>query len=255
MVKNKKVISNTINWSVRSRYGDFNEVKNQTANFSNFYLDVLDLLYLTSKSYNITINHVIALYNSYSKVDNFEINDTPVKFRVLNVKEELSRFINSTNLSKKLLHGQIVELMLRQSTNPNEILGNLIRIKNEIDRDFITLPLEKTTVLENKEKEKIKPKSKTKKSTKTKNNKVEKNKSVQKKKDKPKSIKEEKVETDTTKDKIKTISKENKNEVPKEEPKVESKTKNDSVNSKLSSLLKEAKEDIIKTNDLLSDFL
>lgn len=254
MVKNKKVISNTINWSVRSRYGDFNEVKKQTANFSNFYLDVLDLLYLTSKSYNITINHVIALYNSYSKVDNFEINDTPVKFRVLNVKEELSRFINSTNLSKKLLHGQIVELMLRQSTNPNEILGNLIRIKNEIDRDFIILPLEKTIVLENKEEEKIKPKSKTKKSTKTKNNKVEKNKSVQKKKDKPKSIKEEKVEEDKT-NKTQTISKENKNEILKEESKVESKTKNDSVNSKLSSLLKEAKEDIIKTNDLLSDFL
>ena len=136
MDNSEKMISRTISWSVRSRYGDFNEVKSRTNNFSMFYMDVLDLLYLTSKQYNLTINHVLALFNTYSQNDNFKINDTPTRFRVTNLRKELSEFINYTHVSKKRLHGQIVELILRQGLEPQEILGSLIKIKNDIDKEF-----------------------------------------------------------------------------------------------------------------------
>ena len=229
-----------MNWSVRSRYGDFHEVRNNTNNFSLFYMDVLDLLYLTSKQYNLTINHVIALFNTYSTNHNFEVNDTPVKFRVNNVRADLSEFVNSTHVPKKMLHSQIVELILNQWLETQIILGNLIKIKNEIDKEF--------TYVNNVEKQveiKIdKPK-------------------IKKTKPKVQKKKEEKVETNPkveskTKrvslselNKTKTKSKKEKEKGKEEKPQVEKRREEESDFSKLVRETKEA----IQTNDLLNDFL
>lgn len=240
MVNSEKMISRTISWSVRSRYGDFNEVKSRSNNFSMFYMDVLDLLYLTSKQYNLTINHVLALFNTYSQNDNFHINDTPTRFRVVNLRKELSEFINSTHVSKKRLHGQIVELILRQGTEPQEILGSLIKVKNDIDKEF-TYVNQVNTKIENKQEKPKVEKSKT-KSTKPK---------VPKKKEQ-KVTTSNKVETKkiSLSELNKTKPKKEKVEVNKEKTQVESKQ----GESEFSKLVRETKE-AIQINDLLNDFL
>lgn len=262
MVNSEKMISRTISWSVRSRYGDFNEVKSRTNNFSMFYMDVLDLLYLTSKQYNLTINHVLALFNTYSQNDNFKINDTPTRFRVVNLRKELSEFINSTHVSKKRLHGQIVELMLKQGTEPQEILGSLIKIKNDIDKEFTYVNQVNTKIEIKQEKPKVE-KSKT-KSTKPKVlNKKEQKVTTDLSKDdkinpKDQSKKEQKV---TTSNKVETkkvsLSELNKTKPKKEKVKVnEEKTQVESNQgeSEFSKLVRETKE-AIQINDLLNDFL
>ena len=240
MDNSEKMISRTINWSVRSRYGDFNEVKNNTNNFSMFYMDVLDLLYLTSKQYNLTINHVLALFNTYSQNDNFKINDTPVKFRINNLRKELSEFINSTHVSKKMLHSQVVELILRQGTEPQEILGSLIKVKNDIDKEF-TYVNQVNTKIEIKQEKPKEQKRKT-KSTKPK---------VPKKKEQKVTI-SNKVESKKV-----SLSELNKTKPKKEKVKVnEEKTQVESTQgeSEFSKLVRETKE-AIQINDLLNDFL
>lgn len=255
----EKMISRTISWSVRSRYGDFNEVKSRTNNFSMFYMDVLDLLYLTSKQYNLTINHVLALFNTYSQNDNFKINDTPTRFRVTNLRKELSEFINSTHVSKKRLHGQIVELILRQGLEPQEILGSLIKVKNDIDREFTYINQVDTKIEIKQEKPKVE-KRKT-KSTKPKvpNKKEQKNTTkLDKTNPKDQSKKEQKV---TTSNKVETkkvsLSELNKTKPKKEKVEVnEEKTQVESnrEESEFSKLVRETKE-AIQINDLLNDFL
>ena len=240
MGNSEKMISRTISWSVRSRYGDFNEVKSRTNNFSMFYMDILDLLYLTSKQYNLTINHVLALFNTYSQNDNFKINDTPTRFRVVNLRKELSEFINSTHVSKKRLHGQIVELILRQGTEPQEILGSLIKVKNDIDKEF-TYVNQVNTKIEIKH---VKPKEKTRKTKSTKPK-------VPKKKEQ-KVTTSNKVETKkvSLSELNKTKPKKEKVEVNKEKTQVESNREE----SEFSKLVRETKE-AIQINDLLNDFL
>ena len=263
MSNSEKMISRTISWSVRSRYGDFNEVKSRTNNFSMFYMDVLDLLYLTSKQYNLTINHVLALFNTYSQNDNFKINDTPTRFRVVNLRKDLSEFINSTHVSKKRLHGQIVELILKQGTNPQEILGSLIKVKNDIDKEFtyvnqvdtkIEIKQEKPKV-EKRKKKSTKPKVPSKKEQKgTTGNLGE----IDKTNSKDQSKKEQKV---TTSSKVETkkvsLSELNKTKPKKEKVKVkEEKTQveKNQEESEFSKLVRETKE-AIQINDLLNDFL
>lgn len=240
MDNSEKMISRTISWSVRSRYGDFNEVKSRTNNFSMFYMDILDLLYLTSKQYNLTINHVLALFNTYSQNDNFKINDTPTRFRVVNLRKELSEFINSTHVSKKRLHGQIVELILRQGTEPQEILGSLIKVKNDIDKEF-TYVNQVNTKIEIKH---VKPKEKTRKTKSTKPK-------VPKKKEQ-KVTTSNKVETKkvSLSELNKTKPKKEKVEVNEEKTQVESNREE----SEFSKLVRETKE-AIQINDLLNDFL
>lgn len=254
MSNSEKMISRTINWSVRSRYGDFNEVKTNTNNFSMFYMDVLDLLYLTSKQYNLTINHVLALFNAYSQNDNFHINDTPVKFRINNLRKELSEFINSTHVSKKMLHSQVVELMLRQGTEPQEILGSLIKVKNDIDKEF-TYVNQVNTKNEIKQE---KPKEKTRKTKSTKPKVPNKKEQKSKTNHKDQSKKEEKG---TTSNKVESkkvsLSELNKTKPKKEKSKVkEEKTQVESNQgeSEFSKLVRETKE-AIQINDLLNDFL
>lgn len=259
MDNSEKMISRTISWSVRSRYGDFNEVKSRTNNFSMFYMDVLDLLYLTSKQYNLTINHVLALFNTYSQNDNFQINDTPTRFRVVNLRKELSEFINSTHVSKKRLHGQIVELILRQGTEPQEILGSLIKIKNDIDKEFTYVNQVDTKIEIKQEKPKVE-KRKT-KSTKPKVPKKKEQKSTTKlDKTEPKD-QSKKEQKGTTGNKVETkkvsLSELNKTKPKKE--KVEVKEEKTQVESKqgeseFSKLVRETKE-AIQINDLLNDFL
>lgn len=258
----EKMISRTISWSVRSRYGDFNEVKSRTNNFSMFYMDVLDLLYLTSKQYNLTINHVLALFNTYSQNDNFHINDTPTRFRVVNLRKELSEFINSTHVSKKRLHGQIVELILRQGLEPQEILGSLIKIKNDIDKEFTYVNQVNTKNEIKQEKPKVekrktkstKPKVPSKKEQKSKTSLEEINKTNSNDQNK----KGQKV---TTSNKVETkkvsLSELNKTKPKKEKVKVnEEKTQVESTQgeSEFSKLVRETKE-AIQINDLLNDFL
>ena len=262
MVNSEKMISRTISWSVRSRYGDFNEVKSRTNNFSMFYMDVLDLLYLTSKQYNLTINHVLALFNTYSQNDNFKINDTPTRFRVVNLRKELSEFINSTHVSKKRLHGQIVELILRQGLEPQEILGSLIKIKNDIDKEFTYVNQVETKIEIKQEKPKVE-KRKT-KSTKPKvpSKKEQKVTTYLSKDDKinphDQSKKEQKVTTDNKVETKKvSLSELNKTKPKKEKVKVnEEKTQVESKQeeSEFSKLVRETKE-AIQINDLLNDFL
>ena len=262
MVNSEKMISRTISWSVRSRYGDFNEVKSRTNNFSMFYMDVLDLLYLTSKQYNLTINHVLALFNTYSQNDNFKINDTPTRFRVVNLRKELSEFINSTHVSKKRLHGQIVELILRQGLEPQEILGSLIKIKNDIDKEFTYVNQVETKIEIKQEKPKVE-KRKT-KSTKPKvpSKKEQKVTTDLSKDDKinphDQSKKEQKVTTDNKVETKKvSLSELNKTKPKKEKVKVnEEKTQVESKQeeSEFSKLVRETKE-AIQINDLLNDFL
>lgn len=260
MVNSEKMISRTISWSVRSRYGDFNEVKSRTNNFSMFYMDVLDLLYLTSKQYNLTINHVLALFNTYSQNDNFKINDTPTRFRVTNLRKELSEFINSTHVSKKRLHGQIVELILKQGLEPQEILGSLIKVKNDIDKEFTYVNQVDKKIEIKQEKPKVE-KSKT-KSTKSKVPKKKEQKvttKLDKTNHKDQSKKEQKV---TTSNKVETkkvsLSELNKTKPKKEKAKVnEEKTQvesNQKEESEFSKLVRETKE-AIQINDLLNDFL
>ena len=262
MVNSEKMISRTISWSVRSRYGDFNEVKSRTNNFSMFYMDVLDLLYLTSKQYNLTINHVLALFNTYSQNDNFKINDTPTRFRVVNLRKELSEFINSTHVSKKRLHGQIVELVLKQGLEPQEILGSLIKIKNDIDKEFTYVNQVETKIEIKQEKPKVE-KRKT-KSTKPKvpSKKEQKVTTDLSKEDKinphDQSKKEQKVTTDNKVETKKvSLSELNKTKPKKEKVKVnEEKTQVESKQeeSEFSKLVRETKE-AIQINDLLNDFL
>lgn len=260
MSNSEKMISRTINWSVRSRYGDFNEVKNNTNNFSMFYMDVLDLLYLTSKQYNLTINHVLALFNTYSQNDNFHINDTPVKFRINNLRKELSEFINSTHVSKKMLHSQVVELILKQGLEPQEILGSLIRVKNDIDKEF-TYVNQVNTKNEIKQ-EKLKVEKRKTKSTKVKvpNKKEQKSTTKLDKTNHKDQSKEE--EKSTTRNKVESkkvsLSELNKTKPKKEKVKVkEEKTQVESnrvEESEFSKLVRETKE-AIQINDLLNDFL
>lgn len=259
MNNSEKMISRTINWSVRSRYGDFNEVKNNTNNFSMFYMDVLDLLYLTSKQYNLTINHVLALFNTYSQNDNFHINDTPVKFRINNLRKELSEFINSTHVSKKMLHSQVVELILKQGLEPQEILGILIKVKNDIDKEF-TYVNQVNTKNEIKQEKPKEQKRKT-KSTKPKVPKKKERKGttkLDKTNHKDQSKKEEKVTTSTKVESKKvSLSELNKTKPKKEKSKVkEEKTQVESTQgeSEFSKLVRETKE-AIQINDLLNDFL
>ena len=259
MSNSKKMISRTISWSVRSRYGDFNEVKSRTNNFSMFYMDVLDLLYLTSKQYNLTINHVLALFNTYSQNDNFKINDIPTRFRVVSLRKELSEFINSTHVSKKRLHGQIVELILKQGVEPQEILGSLIKIKNDIDKEFTYVNQVNTKIEIKHEKPKVE-KRKT-KSTKPKVLKKKEQKvttTLDKTNHKDQSKNKEKV---TTSNKVETkkvsLSELNKTKPKKEKVKVnEEKTQVESNQgeSEFSKLVRETKE-AIQINDLLNDFL
>lgn len=263
MSNSEKMISRTISWSVRSRYGDFNEVKSRTNNFSMFYMDVLDLLYLTSRQYNLTINHVLALFNTYSQNDNFKINDTPTRFRVVNLRKELSEFINSTHVSKKRLHGQIVELILKQGVNPQEILGSLIKIKNDIDKEFTYVNQVETKIEIKQEKPKVekrKTKSTKSKVPKKKEQKVTTDLSKENKtKSKDQSKKEQKV---TTSNKVESkkvsLSELNKTKPKKEKSKVnEEKTQvesNQKEESEFSKLVRETKE-AIQINDLLNDFL
>lgn len=259
MDNSEKMISRTISWSVRSRYGDFNEVKNNTNNFSMFYMDVLDLLYLTSKQYNLTINHVLALFNAYSQNDNFHINDTPVKFRINNLRKELSEFINSTHVSKKMLHSQVVELILKQGIKPQEILGSLIKVKNDIDKEFTYVNQVNTKIEIKQEKPKVE-KSK-KKSTKPKVPKKKEQKSttkLDKTNTHDQSKKEEKV---TTSNKVESkkvsLSELNKTKPKKEKSKVKEEKTQVETNqgeSEFSKLVRETKE-AIQINDLLNDFL
>lgn len=262
MVNSEKMISRTISWSVRSRYGDFNEVKSRTNNFSMFYMDVLDLLYLTSKQYNLTINHVLALFNTYSQNDNFKINDTPTRFRVTNLRKELSEFINSTHVSKKRLHGQIVELILKQGVEPQEILGSLIKVKNDIDKEFTYVNQVDTKIKIKQEKPKV-----VKRKTKSTKPKVPKKKEQKSTTDLSKEDKinhkdqNKKEETVTTGNKVeskkvslselnKTKPKKEKVKVKEEKKQVESKQEE----SEFSKLVRETKE-AIQINDLLNDFL
>ena len=259
MSNSEKMISRTISWSVRSRYGDFNEVKSRTNNFSMFYMDVLDLLYLTSKQYNLTINHVLALFNTYSQNDNFKINDTPTRFRVVNLRKELSEFINSTHVSKKRLHGQIVELILKQGLEPQEILGSLIKVKNDIDKEFTYVNQVDTKIEIKQEKPKVE-KSKT-KSTKPKVPSKKEQKSTTKLDKTNHKDQSKKEETVTTGNKVETkkvsLSELNKTKPKKEKVKVnEEKTQVESTKeeSEFSKLVRETKE-AIQINDLLNDFL
>ena len=262
MVNSEKMISRTISWSVRSRYGDFNEVKSRTNNFSMFYMDVLDLLYLTSKQYNLTINHVLALFNTYSQNDNFKINDIPTRFRVVNLRKELSEFINSTHVSKKRLHGQIVELILRQGLEPQEILGSLIKVKNDIDKEFtyVNQVNTKNEIKQEKPKvEKRKTKSTKPKVPSKKEQKVTTDLSKEDKINPPdQSKKEQKVTTDNKVETKKvSLSELNKTKPKKEKSKVnEEKTQVESKQeeSEFSKLVRETKE-AIQINDLLNDFL
>lgn len=263
MNNSEKMISRTINWSVRSRYGDFNEVKNNTNNFSMFYMDVLDLLYLTSKQYNLTINHVLALFNAYSQNDNFQINDTPVKFRINNLRKELSEFINSTHVSKKMLHSQVVELILKQGLEPQEILGSLIKVKNDIDKEFtyVNQLNTKNEIKQEKPKEKTRKTKSTKpKVPKKKEQKVTISTKVENDKTNPKD-QSQKEETFTTSTKVESkkvsLSELNKTKPKKEKVKVkEEKTQVESNQgeSEFSKLVRETKE-AIQINDLLNDFL
>lgn len=127
-------MTNTISYSVRSKFGQLNKVKKDSGNFRAFYLDVLYLLKSTADTYGLNMTQVISLYMTCVDDDKFVHSKDGVKFRINNVPKDLINFIATSSLNKKQTHSSILRLLLSYGENDMTIMGNMIIAKTRIDR-------------------------------------------------------------------------------------------------------------------------
>lgn len=134
----------TLTYRVRSKFGQANELKKNSVNFTAFMKDVLTLLKRTGDDYGLNATQTIALYSSHLETNNFKERKAGFFFELRYVEPKLIEFLDTSSLSRKHTISSILRLILNTSTEPEKALGELIRIKNKIDKEMFRLNVSQT---------------------------------------------------------------------------------------------------------------